>query len=318
MSNILLHINGFTVNIDGDVYSRANLTVTPDGGAETLTIVDNTGPVTLLDAVGYADITADGVVFASFSDMVAWAAIWLNPAHALTALNGGFVDIDGSNLRRILLAITTDDVNETLTVIDTSGPTTLIDAVDYFNVIANNTLFDSYAAMVAWVALNVAPTAFDAVDNDNVSIDGVTYLRDDLITRIARDNITIVNKTIPDYPVTIIDSLKYNNIKADGVTLVSADAMFAWAKAHLWPEETQYLDSDTYVIWVNGKPYPLNSLYLAWNDTAQELEIRIAHNDNSDKPMSHTHYSNIVMNGEYVFPSYDALVKYVGVNFFTH
>ncbi len=155
----LAAIDAYTVNIDGEVYNRADLVVVTDEQSGTLTISSS---FTLVDAVQYTAIAVngdEGSSFASFNAMSRWVAA--NVVYNVVVVTIGTVNTVGIGVdtyKRNALDVRLSGDEETITVIDKLNDDQIVlNEKPYYELEPDNTgsTFASFSDMSQWVANNM-------------------------------------------------------------------------------------------------------------------------------------------------------------------
>lgn len=318
MSILLVTGSASTVSIAGTVYQRSELTVTLDGINERLTVEHDF--INIINDVGFADLSGDGVVFGSYAAMALWVNTHMIPAIPLEAVDVFAVKINGISYQRKDITITLDGMAQTLSVDE--GITPILSNTSYVDLypVETDEAFPTYADLEAWVALYMQDNAVLVLAGNVaiVTINEVDYFRPSLTVTFDDENervtvteaLPIINNKIysdivnadggvPFASYAEMKDFFYDNVQFRGVNIVRAAAK-GWYK-------------------VGGKPFPKGTMYLDWNDTDQTLEIRYSKNDYSNKIMPATRYDMIVTDTNITpVASYQDLIDFVAENLFKH
>lgn len=152
----LAAINVLTVDINGDIYNRADLVVVTDEQAGTLSISNESS--TLVDEVAYNTIAVNGddePSFDSFTAMRLWVSA--NVVYNVVIVTEGTVNIvaiDSQEYKRNGLTIRLSGDEETITVIDNlNAGEIVLNAKPYYELQPDNTYstFSSFSEMSSWV-----------------------------------------------------------------------------------------------------------------------------------------------------------------------
>lgn len=319
MSVLLVTGTASVVKIAGIEYQRSQLTVTLDGINQTLTVEYDF--INIIDNVGYAGLSGDGVVFANYPAMALWVNTHMIPVIPLEAVNVFQVKINGITYTRKDLTITLDGGTQTLSVDE--GVTPILSNTSYVDLypVETDEAFPTYADLEAWVLLNMQDNVVLVLAGNvaKVMIDEVNYFRPGLTVTFddEAETVTVVSGGVP-----IIDDVIYSNIvDADGGTPFATYAeMKSFFYSYVQFRGVNIVRAASKGWYkVGGKPFPKGTMYLEWNDTNETLEIRYSKNDYSDKIMPATRYDMIVTDTNITgVASYQDLIDYVAENLFKH